>query len=293
MRTAARLAALTAAWAFTHAPAVAAAGGWTLVREVPAPPGAEVVTFGEHEAYATGCTAPVFRTVDGGTSWSPRFLREGCHYGLEVIPGLTITTGGSSFPGEVDACPVCFTRWAEPGARFGGPRPGHVRHLSFLDARRGVLATDQELGFTPDAGRTVVWTAPPVDAAALAAVSLSEEGGHPVLRAVDENGKLWRSDDGGGAWVSAPTPLAGRVLPAARGPTAALRFVGAEGVLAASLDGPEAVGRVYRTRDGGRTWAEEPLSTPFRAAVLTLSSDARILAALDVAAGTVKVYRVE
>jgi hypothetical protein len=75
---------------------------------------------------------------------------------------------------------------------------------------------------------------------------------------------------------------------------AALRFAGAEGVLAATLDdGGALAGRAYRTRDGGATWVEERLSPAVQAAVLTLSRDGKILSALDTAGAIVKVYRAE
>lgn len=290
-----RLAAFAIAWTLAPAFAAAAPRTWRLVREAPAAPGTEVVAFADDStAVATGCTAPVFRTMDGGKSWSPRLLREGCHYGLEAVPGLTVITGGSSLPGEVATCASCWAKWADRGAVFGGPFPRHARHLSFLDDKRGALGTDEELALTSDGGRTVVPKLAPEDAAVLAAVSLSEERGRTVLRLLDENGTIWRSDDGGATWARAPSPLEGRVLPSTRGPTAALRFIGEMGVLAVNLDGRDtAGGHVYRTHDGGGTWAEESLSAPFGAAVLTLSADARILVALDVGSGTLKVYRAE
>ncbi len=294
MISTARLATFAIAWMLAAAPSAAAPRTWRLVREAPAAPGTEVVAFADDgTALATGCTAPVFRTVDGGKSWSPRFLREGCHYGLEAVSGLTVTTGGSSLPGEVAACASCWAKWADRGAVFGGPFPHHVRHLSFLDHKRGVLGTDEELALTSDGGRTVSSKLPPEDAV-LAAVSLTEERGRTVLRLLGEAGTIWRSDDGGETWARAPSPLEGRVLPSTRGPTAALRFIGEEGVLAVNLDGTEAAGgHVYRTQDGGRTWAEETLSAPFRAAVLTLSADARVLVALELGSATVRVYRAE
>ncbi len=114
-------------------------------------------------------------------------------------------------------------------------------------------------------------------------------------------GALWRSDDGGRTWAAAPSPLTRRVLGAdeavrqmPRGPMAALRFAGAEGVLAATLDDDATLaGHVYRTRDGGATWVEEQLSAPFHGAVVTLSLDGKILSALDTGAATLRVYRAE
>lgn len=266
---------------------------WTLIREAPVAQGTQVVAFQEdHLALAAGCTPPMARTVDGGSHWAPLFFREVCHQGLEVLPELTVTTGGSSFAGEVDRCADCWERWEGPGATFGGPPPRHARHLSFVDARRGALATDEELNLTRDGGRTLRWIPLPEGASAVAAVSLAEEGEREILRLLDQDGRLWRSDDRGGSWRASPSPLPGGVVQPARGPGAALRFSGPEGVLAAAIRGVAGPsGRVYRTRDAGETWAEEALAPPFGTAVVTLSYDAGILSALDVGRGVVGVYR--
>jgi photosystem II stability/assembly factor-like uncharacterized protein len=241
----------------------------------------------------TGCTLVLFRSMDGAASWSPRVLRHLCRYGLEIVPGLAVDTGNGGYhaTAEVALSIDGGATWA-PGSPFGGPVPHHVRHLSFLDARRGLVATDVELGLTTDGARSWQRLAPPATVEKVAAVSLADDGGRLVLRVLDESGALWRSDDRGRSWAAAPTPLPGRVLESTKGPTAALRFVGAEGVLAVSLDDSQGMaGRIYRTRDGGIGWSEERLETPFHAAVLTLSADGTILSALDAVGATVKVYR--
>ncbi len=274
-------------------PAATAPRSWLLTREVSVPEATTVVALlDDRIGLTTGCTLVLFGSTDGAASWSPRVVRHLCRYGLEIVPGLAVDTGNGGYQetGEVALSTDGGTTWTR-AARFGGPVPHHVRHLSFLDARRGLAATDVELGLTTDGARSWQRVALPGTVEKVAAVSLVEDGGRFVLRVLDESGALWRSDDAGRTWAAAPTPLPGRVLESTKGPTAALRFVGTEGILAATLDDTEAMaGRVYRTRDGGSSWSEERLEAPFHAAVLTLSADGTILSALDAVAATVKVY---
>ncbi len=293
MTSSGRLAPLLLALALALPPIVAAPSParWRLAREVPVPQGTVAVAFlDEQRSFATGCPAPMHRSVDGGKSFSPGYARDVCRYGLDAVPGLVVNVGGG---GDVRLSPDVGVHY-ERGATFGGAYPHHPRHVSFLDAKRGVVATDEELGLTSDGARTWRALLPPDAAAPVAAVSLAEEGGPPVLRLLDVNGDLWRSDDLGRTWASVPTPLPKGVLPPTKGPTAALRFLGAEGILAATLnEGGGLEGHVYRTRDGGETWKEERLSTPFQGAVVTLSADGKILSAVDGAGTTVKVYHAQ
>jgi photosystem II stability/assembly factor-like uncharacterized protein len=271
---------------------------WKLVREAPVLPGTMVVAFlDERFAHTAGCPAPLNRSFDGGEHWSYGFARDLCRSALEVVPGLALSGGNG---GDLRRSTDEGVHW-ERAHPFGESYPHQPRFLSFLDDKVGAIATDLDLGLTDDGGRTWQRLLPPAQAEDLAAVSVSKEDGRLVLRVLDEAGAIWRSADGGKTWASAPSPLQKRILASAeqvrqmpRGPMAALRFEGAVGVLAATLDDGEALsGRVYRTRDGGATWAEERLSAPFHGAVVTLSRDGKILSALDTGAATVRVYRAE
>ncbi len=293
-------AAPTVAPAATSAPPAAAPApaGWKLVREAPVLPGTMVAAFlDERFGLTAGCPAPLNRSFDGGASWSYGFARELCHCALELVPGLAISAGNG---GDVRRSTDQGVHW-DRGQRFGESYPHQPRLLSFVDVKVGAIATDLDLALTDDAGHTWQRLLPPAQAEDLAASARSREGGRLVVRVLDEAGGLWRSADGGKTWAVAPSPLTRRILGSAeqvrqmpRGPMAALRFDGAVGVLAATLDDGDAmVGRVYRTRDGGATWVEERVAAPFHAAVLTLSRDGRLLSALDTGAATLRVYRAE
>ncbi len=291
-------AAATASPALAADATSAAPAQWKLVREAPVLPGTMVAALlDERFGITAGCPAPLNRSFDGGASWSYGFARELCHCALEIVPGLAVSAGNG---GDVRTSTDEGVHWSRV-QRFGESYPHQPRLLSFLDEKVGAIASDLDLALTDDAGRTWQRLLPPAQADDLAAIALSREGGRLVLRVLDEAGALWRSADGGKTWAPAPSPLTRRLLSSAeqvrqmpRGPMAALRFEGAVGVLAATLDDGEALsGRVYRTRDRGATWTEERLSAPFHGAVVTLSRDGRILAALDPGAATVRVYRAE
>lgn len=263
---------------------------WKRVREVPVAQGTVVVaSLDERNAFSTGCSAPVHRSVDGGETWSPGYARELCRYGVEAVPGLVVNVGAG---GDIRLSPDVGVHY-ERGGSFGGAYPRHPRNLSFLDAKRGLVATDEELGITADGGRTWRRLLRPELSARVAAVSLAEDAGRLVLRLLDDSGDLWRSDDLGESWTGSPSPLRAPVLPSIKGPNAALRFHGAEGVLAVTVDDADLSGHVYRTVDGGKTWSEETASPPFAGAVLTLSTDGKLLSAVDGAGTRLTVYRAE
>lgn len=261
---------------------------WRLTREMAVGEGAMAVALLGGQGVAVGCPAPMHRTLDGGRNWSPSFQRERCGYGVEMAPGLAVNAGNQ---GLVLRSTDGGVHWSQAGTLGQDLVPHHPRHLSFLDADRGLLASDLVLGLTLDGARTFRRLTPPPSQASFAAVSLGAQGGALVLRALDEAGALWRSDDEGRTWTAAPSPLRGRVVESVRGPVAALRFRGAEGVLVAVLDdGDRGTGHVYRTRDGGATWVEERIEPGFGTAVVTLGFDGTTLVVLDVNSATARVF---
>ena len=270
------------------APAAAGAATWRLAREIPIAHKASVATFlDDQHGITAGYAGTKFFTADGGKTWQPGVNQSMCRYGVEAVPGLAVTAGNA---GDVRVSTDGGAHW-QRAASFGPGVPRHARFLSFLDAHRGVIGAQEELGITADGGQSWQKLASPPQGGIVAGVSLSEEGGRAVLRVLDEDGALWRSDDGGKTWAAAPSPLGKAVLESLGGPHAALRFVGTEGVLAAVVDaGGAAVGRVYRTRDGGKSWAEEEVAG-LPASALTLSADGRLLTSLD--AQAVRLYRME
>ncbi len=267
--------------------AAAAAPAWRLAAEAPIAHKASVAAFvTTTQGYTAGYAGATYVTRDGGTTWTPAVNSSACRFGLEALPGAAWSAGNG---GDVRGSRDGGGRWTALG-RFGRQEPGHARYLSFLDARRGLIASPTELGLTADGGETWTKLSPPADAGPIAAVSVAEEGGALRLRLLDEDGALWRSDDGGTAWTRAPSPLKKPVMESVATPWAALRFTGAEGVLVAFEDDGGPKGHVYRSRDGGKTWTEDAaeglaVGTP------NLSWDAKVLATFD--GRKVRVYRVE
>ena len=160
-----------------------------------------------------------------------------------------------------------------------------------MDGKRGLIGSPEELAFTADGGES--WTGLPVPAKVgmIAAVSLSEEAGALRVRLLDENGDLWTSDDRGATWAQLQRPFKAPVFESMTAPRAAMRFTpGGEGVVAVILDEGSPKGHVYRTRDAGKTWQEEPLAG-FPVSVVTLSSDGKLLTTFD--QYTIRLYRAE
>jgi photosystem II stability/assembly factor-like uncharacterized protein len=265
----------------------AAAPVWRLATEAPIAHKASVGAFvTEKDGFTAGYAGATYVTHDGGRTWAPAINSSACRFGLEARPGAAWSAGNAGdVRGSVDA----GARWTALG-RFGRQEPGHARFLSFLDAKRGLIATPTELGITADGGETWTKLALPGDAGVIAAVSLGEEGGAPRLRVLDEDGALWLSQDGGKSWARAPSPLKKPVMESLSTPWAALRFVGAEGVLAAFEDDGGPKGHVYRTRDGGKTWTED-VAEGLAVGTPNLSWDGKLLATFD--GQKVRVYRVE
>lgn len=257
--------------------AAAAAPTWKLAAEAKVTHKASVAAFvDEKDGVTAGYAGAMYVTHDGGKTWTPGMNSSACRFGLEVRPEAAWSAGNQ---GHVRGSKDGGARWTGL-ASFGGPLPGHARFLSFLDAKRGLVATPASLGLTADGGET--WTkldAPP-EAVSIAAVSIAEEGGALRLRVLDENGDLWLSQDAGKSWAQAKSPLRKPVMESMTTAWAALRFTGGEGVLAAFVDEGVPKGRVYRTRDGGKTWTEDAaeglaVGTP------NLSWDGKVLVTFD------------
>jgi photosystem II stability/assembly factor-like uncharacterized protein len=285
-------AALVAALALTQATpltARVAAPQWRLTREIPVSHKATVVAFEDDQHGITaGYAGTVFYTEDGGKTWQPGANRSMCRFGLDAIPGLAVTSGNG---GDVRFSTDRGASWTS-AASFGRGEPNHVRYVSFVDASRGLLAGPDDLGLTTDGGRTWVKLAAPVKAGMNAGVSLADAGGPLVIRLLDDGGALWRSDDGGKTWAAAKSPLGRAVFESISVPYAAIRFTGEEGVVAAIADeGGVPKGHVYRTRDGGKTWAEELVAAGLPPSAVTLSADGKQLTSFDTR--TIRLYRAD
>lgn len=261
---------------------------WRLAAEAPISHKASVALFtDERNGITAGHAGAMYVTHDGGRSWSPAANTSACRFGLEAVPGAAFTAGNQ---GNVRRSTDGGEHWSAV-ASFGRTEPGHARFLSFADAGRGLIATPDALALTRDGAATWIPLVLPGKVGLIAAVSAADEGGALRLRVLDEGGRLFASADGGRTWSEERSPLAHPVMESLTTPWAALRFRGAEGLLAAFTDedgGP--VGHVYRTRDGGMTWAEEQPAEPLRAGTPAFSPDGELLTTCDSRA--VRVYRV-
>ncbi len=269
--------------------AAAAPAQWRLAGEAQITHKATLAAFvDDRNGITAGYAGAVYVTHDGGMTWTPGGNLSACRFGLEALPGGAAWTAGNL--GEVRTSTDGGGHWTT-AASFGRSEPRHARHFSFVDDRRGLIASQEELGLTEDGGESWASVAVPPEAGMIAAVSLSEEGGQLRIRLLDENGDLWTSSDRGASWAKAPSPLRSPVFESLTAPRAALRFASSgEGVLAVILDESGPAGHVYRTRDGGKTWAEEA-APDLKPSVLTISSDGKLLTSFD--QYTVRLYRAE
>jgi photosystem II stability/assembly factor-like uncharacterized protein len=258
-----------------------AAPAWRLVAtiELPGELGSAVFRDEAH-GIAAHCNpmaayASVTATDDEGRTWRPP-PGERCGFGLELRGERVWRTGNL---GKVRGSTDGGRTWSPLGS-FGGAVPNHATWLSFGDERRGAIASHMDLGVTVDGGQTWRRVALPAGAGTLAVVSMAPGG---VLRVLAPEGKLWASRDLGRTWRRRPTPVRSPFFEFTNGPHAVLRFVSPrEGVLAAMLEeGGLPVGRVYRTLDGGRTWAEEQVEGGVRSSPLALSADGELLTSLE------------
>ncbi len=267
----------------------AAPARWRLAGEAPVTHKATVAAFvDEQHGITAGYAGAVYVTQDGGKTWSPGTNSSACRFGLEALPGGAAWTAGNM--GHVRVSRDGGAHWTT-AASFGRSEPRHARHLSFLDGRRGLIASQEELAVTDDGGESWTKVAAPARAGMIAAVSLSEEGGATRLRLLDENGDLWVSADRGASWAQAPSPLKVPVFESLTAPRAAMRFTAAgDGVLAVIADEGGPKGHVYRTQDGGKTWGEEVVPG-FPVSVLTISADAKLLTSFD--QYTIRLYRAD
>lgn len=260
---------------------------WQLAAESKITHKASVAFFtDEKNGLTAGYAGAMYVTHDGGKTWQPATNSSACRFGLEAVPGAAFTSGNQ---GHVRVSTDGGEHWTA-AASFGRSEPGHARFLSFADSKRGLIATPDDLGSTQDGGATWTKLALPRDAGMVAAVSSSDEAGTLRLRVLDENGAMFESADAGKTWAAGKSPLQGAVFQSMSTGWAAMRFHGAEGVLAAVVE--ESAGlqfRVFRTRDGGKSWAEDAVPPGFQPGTPTFSYDGTLLTTCD--SKTVRVYK--
>lgn len=271
----------------TAMPTHAASPQWTLAAESAVTHKATVATFtDEKNGMTAGYAGAMYVTHDGGKTWSPAANSSACRFGLEAVPGAAFTAGNQ---GHVRVSTDGGEHWSS-AASFGRTEPVHARHLSFADARRGLIATPEEVALTVDGATTWTKLTLPGDVGIVAAVSATEEGGALRLRVLDEQGALFASVDGGKSWSKARSPLTSPIFESMTAPWAALRFRGAEGVLFAFVDDGGLKPRAFRTHDGGKTWAADGLPATVPPGAPSFSADGKLLVTCD--ARSVRVYRV-
>lgn len=269
-------------------PVSAAGPQWKLAAESAISHKATIATFtDEKNGMTAGYAGAMYVTHDGGKSWSPATNSSACRFGLEAVPGAAFTAGNQ---GHVRVSTDGGEHWS-PAASFGRTEPVHARYLSFADAKRGLIATPEEVALTVDGAATWTKLTLPGDVGIVAAVSATEEGGALRLRVLDEQGALFASGDGGKRWSKERSPLTAPVFESMTAPWAALRFRGAEGVLFAFVDDGGLKPRAFRTRDGGKTWSADGLPAALPPGAPSLSADGKLLVTCD--SRNVRVYRVD
>jgi photosystem II stability/assembly factor-like uncharacterized protein len=181
-------------------------------------------------------------TTDGGQSWTRASGALHCRHGLEIV-------------GEKVAwhCGNGGTRLTSDGGRtWRTVAPSPCPYMSFLDARIGWAASAYDLQATADGGASWKEIALPQEIGDIAAIALRSADDGYLL---DITGALFVTADGGRSWETRSLGLAPgeRLIPAAVGPKAALRFVDAlHGMAVFDLED----GSVWYavTGDGGRSW---------------------------------------
>ena len=178
----------------------------------------------ERTGYAVGAYNLVFRTGDGGATWTPWFDRTDNPkllnlYAIRPAAGALFVAGEAGLLLKLDAAAQRFRAVEVPykGSLFGVA--GDAGNVLVFGLRGNALRSD-------DAGKS--WNK--VDAALAASIVASTSAGNAIVLA-DMSGRLSRTTDGGRSFAPLPVPATMLVAGIADAGNGQLVLVGTRGVV--------------------------------------------------------------
>jgi photosystem II stability/assembly factor-like uncharacterized protein len=225
--------------------------------------------YNDNFGITVGYSGEIHYTNDGGATWPRSTNTSMCRFGLDIVSEKIAWCCGNG--GHIRKSLDGGQNWVAV-KDFGGSLPNQCRYISFLDDKKGWVASPKLLGATIDGGETWTEITLPSGIGKILSMNLLNE---KIGFLVDSNSKLYTTIDGGATWETKDVKTTDMSTMVWDTNTTLLKFTDDKNGTFFYGNNDVKI-KCIKTTDGGATWNEELLPDVKRGA-LYLSHDGKIL----------------
>jgi len=225
--------------------------------------------YNDNFGITVGYSGEIHYTNDGGAPWPRSTNTSMCRFGLDIVSEKIAWCCGNG--GHIRKSLDGGQNWVAV-KDFGRSLPNQCRYISFLDDKKGWVASPKLLGATIDGGETWTEITLPSGIGNILSMNLLNE---KIGYLVDSNSKLYTTKDSGATWETKDVKTTDMSTMVWDTNTTLLKFTDDKN--GTFFYGNNDVKlKCIKTSDGGATWNEE-LLPDVNGGGLYLSHDGKIL----------------
>ncbi|MCX7709527.1 MAG: YCF48-related protein, partial [Clostridia bacterium] len=212
--------------------------------------------YNANAGMTVGLRGEIHYTGDGGKTWPQAKNSSLCRYGLDIVNDALAWSCGNG--GHVRITNDAGKTWTA-AKDFGGTGAYMSKHISFIDDKKGWIASTKQFATTKDGAKTWNESKLPDGTGDIAAISLRSENDGYILNSA---GTLFITSDGGTTWAKQSIDMNGLGILSGKlslGDTAcaAIRFTDINNgiVIVNGMDKSLKIKSwIAETSDGGKSW---------------------------------------